>query len=192
MDRIETLDEIVSQYDLNGHPFYQDWRMGSLPLAKLRDYASEYGQFIGTIDEGWDRIGFPNYAEEERVHEKLWAQFQLEIGAGARSGRPQTETLVSAARNAFTLEPEAVGALYAFEAQQPKTSRSKLEGLQEHYAVSEEGKEYFRVHADDFAEAEDLRKVIAEMSDEDFARAKSACAVVCSAMWHALDGVYYH
>ncbi|HMS56748.1 MAG TPA: iron-containing redox enzyme family protein [Fimbriimonadaceae bacterium] len=192
MTRIEQLDQIVSQYDLNGHPFYQDWRMGTLPVDKLRDYASEYGQFIGTIDEGWDRIGFPHYAEEERVHEKLWAQFQLEIASGAPSRRPQTETLVTAARNAFTQAPEAVGALYSFEAQQPNTSRSKLDGLNEHYSISEDGKEYFRVHADDFAEAEDLRKVVAEMSDEDFARAKSACAVVCAAMWSALDGVYYN
>jgi hypothetical protein len=29
------------------------------------------------------------------------------------------------------------------------------------------------------------------MSDAEFARAKTACAVVCAAMFGALDGIYY-
>ena len=33
--------------------------------------------------------------------------------------------------------------LYAFEAQQPNTSQSKLDGLKEHYNVGEKGEEYF-------------------------------------------------
>ena len=128
MNRIEELDAIISQFNLNNHPFYQDWRMGTLPLDKLRSYGVEYARFIGTIDEGWDRIGETKYAEEERYHEKLWAQFQLDIACGEAEKRPQTETLVTAAKNAFALEPEAVGALYSFEAQQPYTSQSKLDG----------------------------------------------------------------
>jgi pyrroloquinoline-quinone synthase len=192
MNRVEELNAIVRTYDLNTHPFYQAWRMGQLPVEKLRDYAAEYGRFINTIDEGWDTIGMPAYAEEERVHEKLWAQFQLEIGCAKGSDRPQTRTLETAAREMFSLAPEAVGALYAFEAQQPLTSQSKLDGLNEHYSVSDAAKEYFVVHASDYNEVEDLKEYVAKMSDDDFARAKSACAVVCSAMWSALDGVYYN
>ncbi len=192
MNRIEQLDAIIAQFDLNTHPFYQDWRMGKLPIEKLRDYSGEYARFVGTIDEGWDQIGETKYADEERYHEQLWAQFQAEIAAGAPSGRPQTETLVTAARNAFALKAEAVGALYAFEAQQPHTSRSKLDGLIEHYSISDAGQEYFKVHADDVQEAEDLRQhYVAKMTDDEFARAKGACAVVCAAMWSALDGIYY-
>lgn len=191
MDRVQQLDTIIDQFNLNRHPFYQDWRMGTLPMEKLQDYAMEYARFVDTIDEGWDRIGETHYAEEERVHEKLWANFQAAINAAKAGGHPQTDTLVAAARNAFTLKPEAVGALYAFEAQQPYTSKSKLEGLLEHYPVSDAGREYFVVHAEDFAEAESIRKTVAEMSEADFNRAKSACAVVCSAMWSALDGIYY-
>ena len=122
--RVDQLDAIIAQVDLNNHPFYQDWRMGTLPVDKLRAYAADYGRFVDTIDEGWDRIGETNFAAEERTHEAMWARFQLDIAAGAATGRPQTETLVTAARNAFALEPEAVGALYSFEAQQPRTSRS--------------------------------------------------------------------
>lgn len=191
MDRIAQLDAIIEQFNLNTHPFYQDWRMGTLPVEKLRDYAGEYARFVDTIDEGWDRIGETHYAEEERVHEQLWAQFRLTISSYNESRRPSTETLVTAARNAFKSEAEAVGALYAFEAQQPNTSQSKLDGLKEHYNVGEKGEEYFLVHASDFAEAEALRGYVAKMSDAEFARAKTACAVVCAAMFGALDGIYY-
>jgi pyrroloquinoline-quinone synthase len=191
MDRIAQLNALVEQFDLNKHPFYQDWRMGTLPMEKLRDYAAEYGRFVGTIAEGWETIGEQHYADEERVHERLWAQFQLSVGAGSGSKGAQTDALVTAAKVSFAVKPEAVGALYAFEAQQPHTSQSKLDGLKEHYPVDEAGREYFVVHAGDTAEQELLEKVVAGLSDEEFARAKSACALTCAAMWSALDGVYY-
>jgi pyrroloquinoline-quinone synthase len=191
MTRVEQLDAIVAQFDLNGHPFYQDWRMGTLPMEKLRDYANEYGRFVGTIADGWEALGEQHYADEEREHERFWASFQLAIASGRATGRPQTDTLVTAAKNLFADKAAAVGALYAFEAQQPHTSQSKLDGLNEHYKVSEEGKHYFEVHAADFAEAELLRQYVAKLSDEEFAQTKTACAVLCSSMWGALDGVYY-
>lgn len=192
MTRTQELDQIIAQFDLNKHPFYQDWRMGTLPTEKLVDYAGEYGQFVGTIAKGWETIGEDHYAEEERFHEKLWDDFKAEIGFKTATGRPQTDTLVTAANNLFAQKAEAAGALYAFEAQQPNTSRSKLDGLLEHYEMSEKGREYFKVHADDVAEAELLRVRIAAMSDEEFARTKTACALLCASMWNALDGVYYN
>jgi len=189
--RVQQLDSIVSQFNLNAHPFYQAWNMGTLPTEKLALYASEYGDFVGTIDEGWDRIGKTHYAEEERVHEVLWASFRKALGAPVGRSLAQTDTLVRSAQNCFSNEAQAAGALYAFEAQQPTTSASKLEGLNKHYPVPEEAKEYFAVHAHDFAEAEDLRKLVESMTDEEFAQTKTACAVICAAMYGALDGVYY-
>jgi len=189
--RIGELDAIVAQYDLNTHPFYTDWRAGTLPLEKLREYSSEYAAFVETIDLGWDRIDMPHYAEEERVHEGLWEDFRKEVNGGAAPRNAETTVLSTAATQMFSDSATAVGALYAFEAQQPKTSATKLDGLKEHYSFSDKGLEYFRVHAHDFAEAEDLRKHVASMSDEEFARTKGACSVLCSAMWSALDGIYY-
>lgn len=191
MDRIQQLDALVAQFDLNTHPFYQAWRMGELPTEKLIDYAGEYGRFVATIAEGWEALGETHYAHEERDHEVLWDDFKAAIGSEKLSNRPETEVLVTAARELFRERATAAGALFAFEAQQPNTSQSKLAGLNEHYTVSDKGKEYFRVHAGDFAEVEDLKKTIAAMSDEEFARTRAACAVVCAAMWTALDGVYY-
>jgi pyrroloquinoline-quinone synthase len=191
MDRIAQLDAFIKQFDLNGHAFYQDWRMGTLPTAKLQRYGSEYGRFVATIAKGWETLGQAHYAEEEREHELLWADFKGSIGSVDASPLPHTNTLVTAAEELFGSKATAAGALYAFEAQQPFTSKSKLDGLKEHYAVGEKGEEYFRVHADDVAEAELLRDLVRSMSDEEFAQTKTACAVVCAAMWGALDGVYY-
>lgn len=191
MDRIAQLDEIIELFNLNKHPFYQDWRMGTLPVEKLQGYAVEYQAFIATIADGWDTVGEPRYGEEERFHELLWTRFKSELGAHGSPALKSTETLVTASRNLFASPVEALGALYAFEAQQPNTSKSKLDGLLEHYTISEEGREYFRVHADDFAEAELIREKIKALSDEEFERTKTACAIVCSAMWGALDGIYF-
>lgn len=192
MDRIQQLDAIVEQYNLNGHPFYQAWREGTLPVEKLQAYSVEYAAFVDTIDEGWEAIGEKDYADEERVHEELWADFQTAIGSTpGRATLGETDTLVAAARNNFKNAATAVGALYAFEAQQPHTSASKLAGLEEHYNLSAEGKEYFRIHADDVTEAASLRERALTLSDEDFARTRTACSVVCSAMWGALDAIYY-
>lgn len=191
MTRVEQLDAIIEQFNLNNHPFYQAWRMGTLPTAKLETYAAEYGNFIGTIAKGWDTIGEHGYAEEEREHEVLWSNFKSGLGVSGTGSLATTNTLVTAANAFFGEKATAVGALYSFEAQQPNTSRSKLDGLNEHYSLSAEAKEYFVVHADDIHEVEDLKGYVARQSEEEFAQTKAACAVVCAAMWTALDGVYY-
>ncbi|MBL8086847.1 MAG: iron-containing redox enzyme family protein [Chthonomonas sp.] len=190
-DRIAELDAIVAQYNLNNHPFYQAWRAGELPQEKLADYAAEYGKFVATIDQGWETIGYGKYAQEEREHVVLWGQFKQALGNPKSSNRPQTDVLVTAASKLFVGDAEAVGALYAFEAQQPFTSQSKLDGLNEHYKFTDTEKEYFTVHAADVNEIADLRNHVQKLSDEEYLRARGACAVVCSAMWSALDGVYY-
>ncbi|HVT13259.1 MAG TPA: iron-containing redox enzyme family protein [Fimbriimonadaceae bacterium] len=190
MNRVEQLDAIVKQFELNGHPFYAEWKAGTLPAWMLADYAGQYGHFVGTIADGWETLGENFYADEEREHEVLWTDFKTALGTRESGMAPSTQTLVTAAKNLFATKPEAIGALYAFEAQQPYTSRAKLDGLNEHYSVSEEGKEYFRVHADDIAEVELLKKHIESLTDEEFARAKTACALVCTAMYGALDGIY--
>lgn len=192
MDRPAQLDTLISQFDLNEHPFYKDWSAGILPKESLRTYSGEYAPFIGTIALGWETVGQTHYADEEREHEVLWSRFRAELGGSASSSNLATETLRTAATNLFkTGKPEALGALYAFEAQQPHTSRAKLDGLNKYYGMSKAAKEYFEVHADDVQEAAWIREQLAGLSPSEFARAKNACAIVCTAMIGALDEIYY-
>ncbi len=191
--RIDELDAIVRQFDLNDHPFYTEWRAGTLPVARLAEYADEWAPFIGTVDKGWDRLGYAEYAAEEREHDALWQHFRASLGATGSSTRPQSRTLLAVGENAFAAIPEALGALYSFEVQQPKTASSKLAGLREHYsgAVDESAQQYFVEHAVETDEPAMLAELIDGLSEGDFARAKTACALFSAAAWGALDGVYY-
>ncbi len=191
--RIAELDAIVQRYDLNEHPFYQEWRAGTLPIERLAEYADEWAPFIAAIDRGWDRIGYPDYAAEEREHDELWTRFRAALGANGDMRRPQSATLLAVGANAFESVPESLGALYSFEVQQPATASSKLAGLREHYAgtVDTDGQRYFVEHAVETDEPAMLAARIDQLTDGEFARARTACAIFSAAAWGALDGVYY-
>ena len=191
--RIDELDAIVRQFDLNAHPFYQAWRAGTLPVERLREYATEWAPFIAVLDRGWERIGEPAYAAEEREHDALWAQFRAALGSSGAATRPHSATLLAVGEHAFASVPETLGALYSFEVQQPATAQSKLAGLREHYAgtVSPEGQRYFVEHAVETDEPAMLAAKIERLTDVDFARVRTACAIFSAAAWGALDGVFY-
>jgi pyrroloquinoline-quinone synthase len=191
--RIDELDAIVRSFDLNEHPFYTEWRAGTLPVERLAEYADEWAPFIGVVDAGWERIGYPAYAAEEREHDELWTRFRGALGANGEMRRPQSRTLLAVGENAFASVPEALGALYSFEVQQPATASSKLGGLREHYAgtVDAEAQQYFVEHAVATDEPAMLAARLEALSGGEFARAKTACAIFSAAAWGALDGVYY-
>ncbi len=191
--RIAELDAIVRQFDLNQHPFYTEWRAGTLPIERLAEYADEWAPFISAVNKGWDRIGYPAYAAEEREHDQLWSRFRAALGATGQMSRPQSKTLVAVGEHAFESGPEALGALYSFEVQQPETASSKLDGLREHYAgtVDADAQQYFVEHAVETDEPAMLAQLIEGLSDGEFARARTACAIFSAAAWGALDGVYY-
>jgi pyrroloquinoline-quinone synthase len=191
--RIDELDAIVRRFDLNDHPFYTEWRAGTLPVGRLAEYADEWAPFIGAVDAGWERIGYPDYAAEEREHDELWSRFRGALGATSEMRRPQSRTLLAVGENAFASVPEALGALYSFEVQQPATASSKLAGLREHYAgtVDDEAQRYFAEHAVETDEPAMLAAAIDALPDGEFARARTACAIFSAAAWGALDGVYY-
>ena len=191
--RIDELDAIVRSFDLNQHPFYTEWRAGTLPVGRLAEYADEWAPFIGAVDAGWERIGYPEYAAEEREHDELWSRFRAALGASGEMRRPQSRALLAVGESAFASVPEALGALYSFEVQQPATASSKLAGLREHYAgtVDADAQEYFRVHAVETDEPAMLAARIESLADGEWARARTACALFSAAAWSALDGVYY-
>jgi pyrroloquinoline-quinone synthase len=185
----QELDTTIARHDLNEHPFYRAWREGTLPRSKLAAYASEYAPFIETIELGWRRLGDLDHAGTEQEHAGLWGQFRQALGAERAPSCPESVALVEEARRSFADPALAIGALYAFEAQQPSTARSKLEGLRAHYAVPEESTAYFRIHADDYGEREMLRGLAENLPANDYARAVDACERLCKAMWSALSGV---
>jgi pyrroloquinoline-quinone synthase len=185
----DDLDQMLACHDLNEHPFYRAWRAGTLPRSKLAAYAADYAPFIEAIELGWRSLGDHEHAAAEREHARLWNDFREALGPTGEESCVEAQALVDEARRAFADPVESLGALYAFEGQQPATARSKLDGLRAHYDFADERAAYFRVHADDYGEREHLRRLTGRLTSNDFVRAKDACERTCRAMWSALDGI---
>ena len=191
MDIKNALDQTIAPHRILEHPFYQSWNEGTLPKAALASYAAEYGAFIDKIAEGWEACDWPEHAEEERYHSELWQQFAQALGTEIAEPKiPQVQTLIDTCDQLFADADTAWGALYAFEAQQPETAATKLNGLNLHYEMPSDAKTYFEVHADDLYEAEAIVTHLEKASDQSRATAIVACAEMSVALWDALTGVH--
>ena len=186
-------DEAVARRSLLQHPFYLAWSDGTLPVPALRDYAREYGAFIGTVAEGWSKVGETHIAGIEEGHAAVWANtfaagLETQVDTARIAG---VAALVDTARELFADRTTALGALYAFESQQPYTAQSKLRGLREHYReLPECCGEYFRLHTDDFDEPALLAKEMNELPPAEAERAVAACERLSVALHDALTGLH--
>lgn len=185
------LDSILGRWDLLKHPFYQAWSAGTLPVEALRLYAREYGTFIGTLPRGWEALNDANTSREEQEHMALWADFTMALGGSIGAPElPQTRALVRNALNLFASPVSALGALYAFEAQQPATARSKLEGLRAHYEVPGTGEKYFELHAANWEESARILEQIQTLPPSQQEEARHACEQMAESLWKALSGIH--
>ena len=184
---------IFEQYNLLQHPFYLAWNEGHLTKEQMAVYAGEYGSFIQLISEGWHAAGEQAIAQEEEEHYVLWRNFSESLGTKNMGATiSQVNELVSSVENCFRSYAGALGALYAFEAQQPATASSKLEGLKRHYSNWQTNETYFAIHQSDFEEPALLENKINSLSKEEKLVAELACEEACSLLWNALTGIMEH
>ena len=186
-------DELVARRDLLTHPFYQAWSAGTLPVGALRAYAGEYGAFIASVADGWRAAGREDIAAVEVGHARVWSQtFAAPLGTAVAAPRvPEVAALVRTADALFADRVTALGALYAFEAQQPHTAASKRAGLETHYAdLPAPLGTYFRLHEDDDEEPAMLAADLDGLDAEEAERAVDACDRMTVALWDALSGLY--
>jgi pyrroloquinoline-quinone synthase len=162
------IDGAIAERSLLKHPFYRDWQAGTLRRERLRLYAAQYYVHVEAfpvhLEDLADRargdlrvLVLENLAEEEDVvapHPKLWRDFAAALGVSGEtlwtiSPLPGIRRLVETYRQICGERsfPEAVAALYAYEAQVPEISTTKMEGLRRHYGVNTaQGLAYFQVH----------------------------------------------
>ena len=191
MEFKQALDSKIADHNLLNHPFYQAWSAGELSLDTLRSYAREYGAFISTIPQGWETIDDTEIAAEETEHIDLWADFATGLDTSVSEAQiPQVKALFKTANELFSEPATALGALYAFEAQQPATAQSKLEGLKTFYQLPKTVEPYFETHSHNEHEAEILLERIAELPSESHATVVEACEQMSVALWNALTGIH--
>jgi pyrroloquinoline-quinone synthase len=187
-------DAIIARHSLLQHPFYVAWNNGTLPVAALSDYAREYGAFIDTIADGWDAVGSPAIARIEEEHSQLWERtFAAGLKTSVTSPRIESVAkLVETSRDVFADRATALGGLYAFEAQQPDTARSKLKGLREHYKeLPESCGKYFELHLEDYDEPALLAREMDSLTgDAEQEQVLDACEKMCRGLYDALTGIY--
>jgi pyrroloquinoline-quinone synthase len=185
-----TLDQSIARWNLLESPFYQAWSAGVLPVDALRVYAREYGAFIERVADGWMAHGDHATAQIERDHVELWRAFAQALGTDIGEARtPAVKALVETTDKLFRDRATSLGALYAFEIQQPLTAASKLEGLRAHYTLPAAAEVYFEAHKEDWDEPATLRGRMDELKPEESARAEAACEEMSRALREALDGL---
>lgn len=191
MDFKHALDSKIEDYNLLNHPFYQAWSTGELPVEALRSYAREYGAFISTVPKGWEALDDAEIAAEETEHIDLWADFAAGLDTAVGEAQiPQVKTLMQTAHDLFSERTTALGALYAFETQQPATAQSKLTGLKAFYQLPKSVEPYFEIHSHNEHETEKLIEHIGTLPSASHATVVQACEKMSIALWDALTGIH--
>jgi pyrroloquinoline-quinone synthase len=198
MDFFDRLETTRSRWNVLEHSFYRRWSAGELSREELAVYAGEYRHAVQALADGLSdaaRGADPSIAEhaaEEADHVALWEQFAGAVG-GETAPAPRDETRAcvdswTAGRD--TLEGLVVA--YAIESGQPAISKTKLEGLRDHYGLDESpATEYFTVHAErDHEHAAETRALIeASLDGADEDRLLELAEGALRGNWLLLDGV---
>jgi pyrroloquinoline-quinone synthase len=197
VDFFNRLESVRERWNVLDHPFYVRWSRGELRPDELALYASEYRNVVAALAEAVaaaaaETDGLDDHAAEEAAHVALWDAFAAAVGADlARDPLAETDQCVeswTAGRDAL----EHLVATYAIESGQPVISRTKLEGLLEHYGFEEgPATEYFSLHAElDEHHAAHSRALIEErLADADLDRLLAVAEAALRGNWALLDGV---
>ena len=216
---IEEVNAAIEKKSLLDHPFYQKWNEGKLTAEELKEYAKQYyhfvkhfPRFVSCVHSNCDdvntrKILLENLADEEGFktgiedHPRLWINFAASLGlteAEVKAAEPirEVEDLVDGMYE-LTRSPEftlGLAALYAYESQVPKISRTKIDGLKKFYGIdSEKAIEFFKVHEEaDIYHSRDEMEIMnnTNRSHEDQKRLINTVDESATLMWNFLDGVY--
>jgi pyrroloquinoline-quinone synthase len=195
----ERIERSRERWNVLRHPFYRRWSAGELTAGDLARYSGQYRHAVEAIatlsadaaDAAPERPELRRHAAEEMGHLRLWDGFVAASGGDAGDA-PTAET--EQCRRAWTDDgdlAEKLARLYAIESGQPAISRTKLEGLRDHYGFEEgPGTAYFTLHEGrDVEHAAEVRELIEEIaSPADADRLAGAAEAAFRANWRLLDG----
>ena len=174
---VQRIDLEIENRSLLKHSFYKMWSEGKLTIDHLQGYSKEYFQLVKVVPKFVERIAeatgnsddiITSNAREEAEHVELWARFATALGVSRSDlitydGSEKTKEAVAKLMElaGLTFE-EAVAAMYAYEMELPKISRSKIDGLKKFYGMdSEDATKYFEIHEEaDMRHAQVWREIL--------------------------------
>ncbi|HEU4984405.1 MAG TPA: iron-containing redox enzyme family protein [Nitrososphaera sp.] len=209
-DLVERIDSEIEKRSLLKHPFYQMWSEGRLTVDHLQGYSREYFQLVKAVPAFVQNIASAATADpakvpeiegnlkEESEHVEPWARFAGAMGVsqpelagylGAAKTNEAVAKMISLTSLSFE---EAVAAMYAFEAELPKISRSKIDGLVKFYNMTgnKDALNYFEIHEEaDVRHAQVWRDILSAIPAERREKAFAAAVESLKAQNLLLDSV---
>ena len=205
---IERIDYEIEKHSLLKHVFYQMWSEGKLTINHLQGYSKEYFQLVKVVPKFVENIfnviadpslkrAVGQNLKEESEHIEPWMMFSTAIGVqrndlASYKGENETNMAVSTLSQITerSLE-EAVAAMYAYEKELPKISRSKIDGLKKFYGVqSNEATKYLEIHEEvDLRHSEVWKNILKTIPEEKQERALNAAISSLEAQNKLLDSV---
>ena len=205
---IERIDDEIEKHSLLKHVFYQMWSEGKLTINHLQGYSKEYFQLVKVVPKFVENIfnviadpslkrAVGQNLKEESEHIEPWIMFSTAIGVQRRDlasykGENETNMAVSTLSQLTerSLE-EAVAAMYAYEKELPKISRSKIDGLKKFYGMqSNEATKYLEIHEEvDVRHSEVWKNILKTIPEEKQERALNAAISSLEAQNKLLDSV---
>jgi pyrroloquinoline-quinone synthase len=204
MDIVQKIDSEIEKRSLLKHSFYRMWTEGKLRIDHLQGYSKEYFQLVRAIPGMVENIAadgqskdIANNAREEAEHIEPWIGFAKALGIPSNEllsydGTSKTKEAVAAMQNLSESSfEEAVAAMYALEAELPKISRSKIDGLKKYYGLdNEDATRYFRMHEEaDVRHAQVWREILRRIPRDRQEAALNAAVESLKAQNMLLDSV---
>ena len=174
---IKKIDQIIEDKSLLNHPFYEMWSEGKLEFQSLVGYSKEYYQLAKQVPKFMEpivdmapsdaRSELISNMNEESDHIRLWENFAFSMGISrddltSYQGLKKTNDAVNNLASLMKSYDEGACAMYAFEKEIPKISKTKVEGLKNFYGLdSKDSIEYFEEHMSaDIRHAASWKKII--------------------------------
>ena len=181
---IKKIDQIIEENSLLNHPFYEMWSEGKLEFESLVGYSREYYQLAKQVPKFMEPIiemspsdvksELISNMNEETEHIRLWEKFASSMGVSmddltSYEGLKKTNEAVNNLASLMKSYDGGACAMYAFEKEIPKISKTKVDGLKNFYGLdSKDSTEYFEEHMTaDIRHAASWEKIINTSSEND-------------------------
>ena len=206
---IERIDYEIEKHSLLKHVFYQMWSEGKLTINHLQGYSKEYFQLVKVVPKFVENIfnviedpslkrAVGQNLKEESEHIEPWIMFSTAMGVQRNdltSYRGENETNMAVSTLSQLTErslEEAVAAMYAYEKELPKISKSKIDGLKRFYGVqSNEATKYLEIHEEvDLRHSEVWKNILKTIPEEKQECALNAAISSLEAQNKLLDSVH--